>query len=130
MWGISKTIRVIALAALMVRALLPVGWTPDAQAGLVICNETPATIGPRAPYLQAVRHAPGPSEHRNEDHGKVHHQACSFAHTVHMAAPVQVAVLAPPAVHALATATGRTDTTVITVRFLAVSARAPPSVNA
>src|SRR5689334_12093707 len=38
MQGILPVIRHLALVALILRALLPAGWMPDAQAGLTICS--------------------------------------------------------------------------------------------
>ena len=38
MQGIFRAARHLALIALVVRALLPAGWMPDAQAGLTICS--------------------------------------------------------------------------------------------
>jgi len=120
MQGIMHAIRHVALAALILRALLPTGWMPDAQAGLTICS---LETGPAVAHLGTVHHdgAPGHSSH-----GKADHQECPFAAAAHFAAPPQNVMLALPAVHAFAAAADQARAAVIAARFSPGSPRAPP----
>lgn len=111
MTGLLNTLRHVALAALILRAMLPAGWMPDAH-GLTICSVT----------LGAVHHdaAPGHAD------GKTAHGECPFAASAHMAAAPAAPSLALPAVHAFAAATDRAHAAVIAARFSPGSPRAPP----
>jgi hypothetical protein len=104
--------RHIALAALILRALLPAGWMPDAQSGLVICA---ATLG-------VIHHdaAPGHSD------GKMSQEECPFAAAPHLASAPEAPHLALPAFHALVAATDRASAAIIAARFTPQSPRAPP----
>ncbi len=80
----------LALAAMLLRALLPAGWMPNPVGGqdslFVICTlDGPVqSSGDRQPG----RHAP--------DDGQHSHDECPFAAAPHVAAPAMVAALAPP----------------------------------
>ena len=112
MQGILPALRHLALAALILRALLPAGWMPDAQSGLVICA---ATLG-------VIHHdgAPGHSD------GKTAQEECPFAAAPHLAAAPVTPQLALPAFHAFAAETDRIYAGSVSARFTPQSPRAPP----
>jgi len=111
----------IALVAMLLRALLPVGWMPDVAAGtpFVICTVN----GPlQAAHLPDTgKHQPGHDDSRQND-------MCPFAASAHLATPAaaasiaastQIASFAP--VQSLAPAVHTTG------RYALQSPRAPPS---
>jgi hypothetical protein len=113
----------IALVAMLLRALLPVGWMPDtaasAGAHFVICTVN----GP----LQAV-HLPDTGKHQpGHDDGR-QNDMCPFAASVHFATPAAMATVAPstqiasPAPLALPARAVQTA-----ARYAPQSPRAPPS---
>jgi hypothetical protein len=112
MQGILPALRHLALAALILRALLPAGWMPDAQSGLVICA---ATLG-------VIHHdgAPGHSD------GKMTQEECPFAAAPHLASAPEGPHLALPAFHAFVAASDRASAAIIAARFTPQSPRAPP----
>ena len=112
MQGMLLAIRHLALAALILRALLPAGWMPDAQSGLVICAA--GTLG--------VIHHDGPPEH-----GKTAHEECPFAAAPHVASTPTALHVALPAFHALVAAADRTTARTIAACFTPQSPRAPPA---
>ena len=89
----SRAIAVIALAAMMLRALLPDGWMPaggnDAGTMLTICTMD----GPVRMVLgdDGQLHKQQPA-----DHNKGSHEVCPFAAAQHFAAPISLASLAAP----------------------------------
>jgi hypothetical protein len=113
MQGILATIRHLALAALILRAFLPAGWMPDAQAGLTIC--APNTLG-------TIHHdgAPGHA------HSKVAHEECPFAAAPQLASAPDAPALTLPAFHAFAASVDRAYAAVVSTRFTPQSPRAPP----
>jgi hypothetical protein len=113
MQGLLAAVRHLALAALILRALLPTGWMPDAQAGLVACS---------ANTLGIVHHdaAPGHSD------GKASQEECPFAAAPHLASAPHAPHVALPAFHAFVAATDRATATTIAARFTPQSPRAPP----
>jgi hypothetical protein len=113
MQGILLAIRHLALAALFLRAFLPAGWMPDAQAGLVICS--PITLG-------SVHHdgAPGHAD------GKMTQEECPFAAAPHLASVPELPQLALPAFHTFVASVDRATATAIAARFAPQSPRAPP----
>jgi hypothetical protein len=113
MQGTLLAIRHLALAALFLRAFLPAGWMPDAQAGLVICS---------AITLGAVHHdsAPGHAD------GKMTQEECPFAAAPHLASVPELPQLALPAFHAFVASVDRATATAIAARFTPQSPRAPP----
>jgi len=115
MQGILHAIRHIALAALILRALLPAGWMPDAQAGLTICSIN--TLG-------IIHHdgAPGHSD------GKTSHEECAFAAAPHLASAPDGPYVALPAFHAFAAATDRAYAASVLSRFTPQAPRAPPAI--
>jgi len=97
----------LALAAMMLRALLPMGWMPNpdgfAQSPLVIClMDMPAGVS--MPRGMDMSHAMDMSKTMDMDmqgHGQDHGQQqnneqCPFAAAPHVAAPFAIAELAPP----------------------------------
>jgi len=115
MQGISRGLRHLAIIALLVRAMLPAGWMPDAHA-LVICSTS----------LSPIIHYDGGSKPSDNDKHQAAHQDCAFAAAAHLAAAPDAAQLALPAFHAFAALAdaGRADT--IASRFSPGSPRAPP----
>jgi hypothetical protein len=116
MQGILPAIRHLALVALILRALLPAGWMPDAQSGLTICSVT--TLG--------VIHHDG--HDRGHSDGKTSQQECPFAAAPHFAATPDAPKLVLPAFHAFAAATDRAYAITVSARFTPQSPRAPPSI--
>src|ERR1044071_7131983 len=91
MQGMLLAIRHLALAALILRALLPAGWMPDAQAGLVICA---------AGTLGVIHHDGAPGDSSGHADGKVAHEECPFAAAPQLAATSDAPQLTLPAFHA------------------------------
>jgi hypothetical protein len=114
MQGILPVIRHLALVALILRALLPAGWMPDAQSGLTICSVD--TLG--------VIHHDGAPGHTD---GKTSQQECPFAAAPHLASTPDAPKLVLPAFHAFAAATDRAYAITVSARFTPQSPRAPPS---
>jgi hypothetical protein len=114
MQGILPAIRHLALVALILRALLPAGWMPDAQAGLVVCS---------ANTLGVIHHDTAPG-HSN---GKASHEECAFAAAPHLASAPDGPQLALPAFHAFVATTDHATARTIAARFTPQSPRAPPA---
>lgn len=88
----SRVLAVIALAAMMLRALLPDGWMPasSASAGtlLTICTMN-------GPVRVAVGED-GQPQKQPAKHDSRSHETCPFAAAQHFAAPVSVPSVALP----------------------------------
>jgi hypothetical protein len=113
MQGISRGLRHLAIIALLVRAMLPAGWMPDAQGlekGLVICSLSPI-----------IHHDGG-----QRDQHQTAHQECAFATAAQLAAAPEAANLALPAFHAFAAQSDRSYSTTVAAHFTPQSPRAPP----
>jgi hypothetical protein len=111
----------IALVAMLLRALLPVGWMPDAadNSGFVICTVN----GPihAAQLSDAGKHQPGHDDSRQSD-------VCPFAASIHFATPVAVATAAPSSQIASFAPTSSPGRAVHAIaRYALQSPRAPPS---
>jgi len=117
MSGILPALRHLALAALILRALLPAGWMPDAQAGLVICAT--GTLG-------VIHHDGAPGDSSRHTDGKVTHEECPFAAAAQMAAAPDAPQLALPAFHAFTASIDRAYASAVSARFTPQSPRAPP----
>ena len=105
-----RILRHLAIVALFARALLPAGWMPDAQAGMVICS---ATLG-------VVHHDTAPGHHDKAQ------EECPFAAAGTMAAAPDAPQMALPAAHAFIARIDRARAAVIAARFSPASPRAPP----
>jgi hypothetical protein len=116
MTGLFQTLRHVALAALILRAMLPAGWMPDTH-GLTICS-----VAVASETLGAVHHdaAPGQAD------GKTAHHECPFAASAQMAAAPDAPSLALPGLHEFAASVDRAQAAVIAARFSPGSPRAPP----
>ena len=99
----------LALAAMLLRALLPAGWMPNpdgfAQSPLVICPmDTPSGLDVSMPAMDMSADAPMDMSHMDM-HGHSQHQTsepCSFAAAPHLAASGGAFIgLAAPSVLAL-----------------------------
>jgi hypothetical protein len=115
MQGIMPAIRHLALVALILRALLPAGWMPDAQSGLTICSVN--TLG--------VIHHDGAPGHSDD---KMSQQECPFAAAPQLASAPDVPLISLPAFHAFAAATDRAYAVAVLAHFTPQSPRAPPSI--
>lgn len=86
----------LAFVAMVLRALLPAGWMPDATgtagAFFVVCTMD------SGPVHQTDLHQPGKPA---PDGGQHSHEECPFSAAPHVAAPVTVAQLALPAYFAI-----------------------------
>lgn len=112
----------LALAAMLLRALLPSGWMPSANPTipLVMCTMN----GPVRVLVTLVEepHKQSPSP----DHGR-QHEVCPFAAAVSFAPPRSGVTLAPPNVAARLVATLRLATAAAPNRpYAPQSPRAPP----
>jgi hypothetical protein len=121
MQGIFQAIRHLALIAMFMRAMLPAGWMPDAQAGLILCSEN-ATLG-------VVHHDGGPATPSPDGHSshQADHQECPFAAAPHLASVPDVPQLALPAFHAFAAALDRAYASTVAARFTPHTPRGPPT---
>jgi hypothetical protein len=106
-----RILRHLAIVALFARALLPAGWMPDAQAGMVICSATLGVI-----HLDT---APG-------HHNQAQHEECPFAAASVMAAAPDAPHIALPIVHAFIARIDSAHAQQIAARFTSQSPRAPP----
>ena len=113
MQGFLHFARLVAFSALMLRALMPTGWMPDAHAGLIICS---------AQTLGAIHHDGAPARHD----GQSQQQECPFAGTAQLAAAPDAPQIALPAFHAFAAQTDRAYAAAFAARFTPQSPRAPP----
>ncbi len=122
----------LALAAMILRALLPMGWMPNpdgfAQSPLVICLMD-------MPPSMDMSHAMDMSKPMDMDmHGHEHGQQqnneqCPFAAAPHVAAPASIAELAPPSVLARFTEKPASHTALaLTFDYHPQSPRAPPQI--
>ena len=112
----------IALAAMLLRALLPAGWMPNpiasAAAPFVICT----IDGPAQIQLGPDGH---PLKHdQNNDRG---HDSCPFAAAPHVAPPALAALLAPPSSAISAAPTAQLASVQTLARHTPQAPRAPPS---
>lgn len=108
MQGIFRFARHVAFIALVARALMPTGWMPDAQAGVIICSVDAKT--------QQGDKAPSPERH----------DICPFAATPALASTPDAPQLSQPALHAVLAAVDRNYAAAILARFTPGSPRAPP----
>ena len=110
MQGIARTLCHLAVIALLVRAMLPAGWMPDAQAGLAICSA--GTLG--------VIH------HDGQSPGKTQHEECAFAAAAPLAASPDLPHLTLPAFHGFTARTDGAYAAQLSAHFTPGSPRAPP----
>ena len=108
MQGIFRFARQVAFIALVVRALLPAGWMPDAQAGVVICSVQTQEHDKKAP-ADAARH-----------------EVCTFAAHPQLASVPDAPQLTAPSLHAFAARTDRAYAGIVAAHFNPASPRAPP----
>lgn len=114
----------IVLVTMMLRAFMPTGWMPSANASPGLPFTICTVNGP----VQLNADANGQSIKQKQSHGDTRHQSsCPFATMPHMAQAVAAADLLPPS--AIATtahpATHR-DAAVQSERYALQSPRAPP----
>jgi hypothetical protein len=113
MQELSRALRHLAIIALLVRAMLPAGWMPDAHA-LVICSTS----------LSPVIHYDG--SQKAPDKHQAAHQDCAFAAAGTLAAAPEAPHLALPAFHAFAARSDDARAAFIASHFSPGSPRAPP----
>jgi len=114
MKGFCRAACHLAIIALLVRAMLPAGWMPDAQAGLTICSVT--TLG--------VIHHDG----QGQTDGKAQHEECAFAAAAHLAAAPAAPHLILPAFHGFTAETDSHYAAKVPAHFTPQSPRAPPRI--
>lgn len=115
MQGIFQAIRHLALIAMFMRAMLPGGWMPDAQAGLTLCS---ATLG-------VIHHDGGPIPPSPDRHSS--HEACPFAAAPHLASVPDVPSLTAPSLHAVAAEIDASNAATLAARFAPHAPRGPPT---
>ena len=112
----------VALAAMMLRALLPAGWMPGVNAGtpLVVCTMNGPVSLALGPDGKPLKHQPSQDDAR-------HHEMCPFAGAPNLASPSTVAGIIPPS-HVVAAARDISDTASFagTAQYSRQSPRAPP----
>ena len=111
MQGIFRFARHVAFVALVVRALVPTGWMPDAQAGVIICS-----VDAKAQHEGQKSPA--------QDAG--HHDICPFSATPQLSSTPDAPLLTQPALHAVIAATDSHYAATILARVSPQSPRAPP----
>jgi hypothetical protein len=117
MKGIFQAIRHLALIALFMRAMLPAGWMPDAQAGLTLCSLNVA--------LSVIHHDGGPATPSPDGHST--HEECPFAAAPHLASAPDVPSLTAPSRHAFAAKIDASYAATLAARFAPHAPRGPPS---
>jgi hypothetical protein len=125
----SRTIRLagvhIALAAMLLRALLPAGWMPNpvssADSPFVICTmDGPIYMVPRTDG-QPIKQQP---DHNNDSN----HEICPFAVAPHLAPPTIAVLLTLPSLAASALSKSSHPGLAESIaRYSPQSPRAPPS---
>ena len=110
MQGFCRSLRHLAIIALLVRAMLPAGWMPDAQTGLTICSV--GTLG--------VIHQDGPTN------GKAQHEECAFAAAAPFAAAPDLPFLTLPAFHGFTARIDRAYAAEVQAQVTPGAPRAPP----
>src|SRR5690348_10450083 len=93
MQGFLHAARHLAIIALLLRAMLPAGWMPDARAGLVICSLGTVSIG----TLGTIHH-----DGDQKAPAQAVHEECAFAAAAPLAAAPDTPLLTLPALHAFA----------------------------
>ena len=117
MQGFFHFARLVAFSALMLRALMPTGWMPDAHSGLMICSAgMTQTLG-------VIHHDVAP--YKQDGHQQAS-QECPFAAAAQLAGAPLSPQLTLPAFHAFAARTDRAYATAFAARFTPQSPRAPP----
>ena len=119
----------LALAAMMLRALLPMGWMPNpdgfAQSPLVIClMDMPSGMDMSKPMgMDMQGHGQGHGQQQNNEQ-------CPFAAAPHIAASVAIAELAPPSELArIVEKPASRALTALAVDYHPQSPRAPPTLT-
>ena len=113
----------LAFIAMLLRALLPAGWMPDAsgQALFTICSVVSAANASQSVGGKSNRHLPGQDDSRT-------HEMCAHVCATQFAPPVAKLTVAPPSlianVAAVQLAIARSFQS---ARYLQQSPRAPPS---
>ena len=129
----------LALAAMMLRALLPTGWMPNpdgfAQSPLVICLMDMSSGMPQAMDMShdmdmSAMDMSKPMDMQGHDHGQQqNNEQCPFAAAPHVAAPFTIAEIAPPSelAHFAETPTSHTQFA-FALDYHPQSPRAPPEI--
>ena len=122
----------LALAAMMLRALLPMGWMPNpdgfAQSPLVICLMDMSS-GAAMSAMDMSKPMDMDMKGHGQDHGQQqNNEQCPFAAAPHIAAPVTIAELAPPSELArFAEKPSSSTLLALAVDYHPQSPRAPPT---
>jgi len=125
----TRTIRMagfqFAFIAMLLRALLPAGWMPDASGHslFTICSVVSVDNSDKSVDGKSNRHLPG------QDDGRTH-EMCAHAGATHFVPPVTKLTIAPPSSIANAAATQLANTRSFDgACYLQPSPRAPPSLT-
>jgi len=90
----------LALAAMMLRALLPMGWMPNpdgfAQSPLVICLMDMSQGMDMSHAMDMSKPMDMDMQGHGHNQGQQNSEQCPFAAAPHVAAPFAIAELAPP----------------------------------
>jgi hypothetical protein len=108
----------VALTAMFLRALIPMGWMPSASSG------APLTICTMQGPMLADTHGQQPQQHD----GTHHSEACPFAAAPQFSSPAVAANIAPPShVIAFASASLISTAPATSAQHTPQSPRAPPN---
>jgi hypothetical protein len=123
----------LALAAMMLRALLPMGWMPNpegfAQSPLVICLMDMPSGMDMSHAMDMSKPMDMDMDMHGHDHGQQqNNEQCPFAAAPHIAAPFIIAELAPPSELARFTEKPASRTlSALALDYHPQSPRAPPT---
>jgi len=112
-----------AITAMLLRALLPAGWMPDAsgQAFFIICSVAGIATARLSVDEKSNRHLPGQDEGRT-------HEMCAHVGATHFVPPVTKLTVTPPSLIANVAAIQRVMVRSFeNARYIQQSPRAPPS---
>jgi hypothetical protein len=107
-----RGLKQLALIAMIVRALMPVGWMPSA--------------GVDTPFVVCTMNGPVQQAPDRDKLPAGHHDICPFAAAPHLAAVPELPQIVLPQIHAGAAQAERAYAAMQPARFSPASPRAPP----
>ena len=114
----------LALAAILLRALLPPGWMPNPSIGsnspFIICTVDGISTSGVAAHGAPNRNPPNQGDGRLRD-------VCAYACAVHFVSPIAKVTVAPPNLRARTDTCELAPTCPTIARYTQQSPRAPPS---
>lgn len=123
MRGLSHGLKQLALIALILRALVPVGWMPGdtPTQPITICTVNgPQQLTPDGGTVPPADH------HGPDQQGLGQHGLCPFAGAPHLAFVPEAAAILPPPTHAAVMAARPAPGPVLAAHVTPGSPRAPP----